>query len=59
MSDNLEQIHKKALEAALKETGGNRTKASVLLGVSIRTIRNWIRKFDIDIKPTVKTRCGK
>jgi len=32
---------------ALEETGGNRTHAAELLGVSVRTVRNKVREFGI------------
>ena len=30
---------------ALTVTKGNRTQTAMLLGVSIRTVRNWIKKY--------------
>lgn len=41
------QIHRRAAEKALTETSGNRTKAAEILGVSVRTVRNWIRRYDL------------
>jgi DNA-binding NtrC family response regulator len=37
---DLDQIERHAIERALVATGGNRTKASKLLGISERTLRN-------------------
>lgn len=36
------------LKAALDRTGGNRTHAAEQLGISIRTIRNWIKKYGLE-----------
>jgi len=36
----LDEIEKQAIQAALTQTGGNRTQAAALLGISIRTLRN-------------------
>jgi two-component system response regulator HydG len=37
---NLEELERRAIERALEATGGNRTRAAKLLGISERTIRN-------------------
>jgi DNA-binding NtrC family response regulator len=39
-SPNLEEAERILIEHALERTGGNRTRAAVLLGISIRTLRN-------------------
>jgi len=36
----LEEIERRAIERALEATGGNRTRAAKLLGISERTLRN-------------------
>lgn len=49
---NLKIAHmrKRATERALVETGGNRTRAADILGVSVRTVRNWIKKYELGEK---------
>lgn len=37
---NLDELERKAIERALVATGGNRTRAAKLLGISERTLRN-------------------
>ncbi|HTP69318.1 MAG TPA: sigma-54 dependent transcriptional regulator [Dongiaceae bacterium] len=41
----LQEMERRLLEATLEATGGNRTKAAALMGVSLRTVRNKIREF--------------
>lgn len=41
------EIKKDALIRAMAVAGGNRTKAAEILGVSIRSIRNWILEFGL------------
>jgi len=41
----LHEVERQLLEATLDATGGNRTKAAVLMGVSLRTVRNKIREY--------------
>jgi DNA-binding NtrC family response regulator len=36
----LEEIERRAIERALEATGGNRTRAAKLLGISERTLRS-------------------
>jgi transcriptional regulator with PAS, ATPase and Fis domain len=43
-------MHKKATERALVAAHGNRTKAAKLLGVSVRTVRNWIKRYHLEAK---------
>jgi DNA-binding NtrC family response regulator len=38
-------MEKNAIKAALLQTGGNRTKAAELLGISIRTLRNKLQEY--------------
>jgi transposase len=47
MSKSLEDLKKFRLVKVLKQTGGNRTLAADKLDVSVRTIRNWIKKYDL------------
>ncbi len=41
----LHEVERQLLEATLDATGGNRTRAAELMGVSLRTIRNKIREY--------------
>ena len=43
----LSEMERQLLEATLKATGGNRTHAAEMLGVSLRTIRNKIRQYGL------------
>lgn len=43
----LREIERQVLERTLESTGGNRTRAAEILGVSIRTVRNKIRGFGL------------
>ncbi len=42
--DHMERTH---LEDTLERVGGNRTRAAELLGISVRTMRNKIRQYDL------------
>ncbi|MBA3850642.1 MAG: sigma-54-dependent Fis family transcriptional regulator, partial [Opitutus sp.] len=39
------ELEKQAIKAALQQTGGNRTRAAELLGISIRTLRNKLQEY--------------
>ncbi len=41
----LDDVEKRTIHAALDQTGGNRTKAAELLGISIRTLRNKLQEY--------------
>jgi DNA-binding NtrC family response regulator len=41
----LQEVERQLLEATLDATGGNRTRAAELMGVSLRTVRNKIREY--------------
>ncbi|HET7108479.1 MAG TPA: sigma-54 dependent transcriptional regulator [Candidatus Acidoferrum sp.] len=43
----LEEVEKQLLESTLRATGGNRTRAAALMGVSLRTVRNKIREYGL------------
>ncbi len=43
----LSEMERQLLEATLEATGGNRTHAAEMLGVSLRTIRNKIRQYGL------------
>ncbi|MGO9165918.1 MAG: sigma-54-dependent transcriptional regulator [Candidatus Sulfotelmatobacter sp.] len=44
---SLENMERKLLEMTLQATGGNRSRAAELLGVSLRTVRNKIRSYGL------------
>jgi DNA-binding NtrC family response regulator len=44
---SLENMERKLLEMTLEATGGNRSRAALLLGVSLRTVRNKIRSYGL------------
>jgi DNA-binding NtrC family response regulator len=43
----LHEMQRRLLEATLEATGGNRTRAAALMGVSLRTVRNKIREYGL------------
>jgi DNA-binding NtrC family response regulator len=45
--DTLIALERRLLETTLEATGGNRTRAAELMGVSLRTVRNKIREFGL------------
>jgi DNA-binding NtrC family response regulator len=42
---SIAELEKQAIRAALLKTDGNRTQAAVLLGISIRTLRNKLQEY--------------
>ena len=44
---SMKELERQLLETTLQLTGGNRTRAAEMLGVSLRTIRNKIREFGL------------
>jgi DNA-binding NtrC family response regulator len=46
----LRDMERQLLERTLEATGGNRTRAAEILGVSLRTVRNKIREFGLPPK---------
>jgi DNA-binding NtrC family response regulator len=44
---SMRELERQLLETTLQLTGGNRTRAAEMLGVSLRTIRNKIREFGL------------
>jgi DNA-binding NtrC family response regulator len=47
---SLEAVEKRLLEMTLESTGGNRSRAAKMLGVSLRTVRNKIREYGLPPK---------
>ncbi len=43
----LEELEKRAIMAALRQTDGNRTRAATALGISIRTLRNKLQEYRV------------
>jgi DNA-binding NtrC family response regulator len=43
----LQSVERQLLEKTLEATGGNRTRAAELMGVSLRTVRNKIREYGL------------
>jgi len=43
----LQEAERELLEKTLQATGGNRTRAAELMGVSLRTVRNKIREYGL------------
>ncbi len=44
---SIRELERRLLETTLHNTGGNRTRAAEMLGVSLRTIRNKIREYGL------------
>lgn len=44
---NLREIERQVIARSLAETGGNRTRASQLLGISVRTLRNKLKLYSL------------
>ena len=44
---SMDQLERSHLETTLELVGGNRTRAAELLGISVRTMRNKIRQYDL------------
>ncbi len=43
----LQSVERQLLEKTLQATGGNRTRAAEIMGVSLRTVRNKIREYGL------------
>ena len=44
---SMDQVERTHLEDTLERVGGNRTRAAEMLGISVRTMRNKIRQYDL------------
>ncbi len=44
---SMDQVERSHLERTLELVGGNRTRAAEMLGISVRTMRNKIRQYDL------------
>ena len=44
---SLGEMERKLVEMTLEATGGNRSRAAELLGVSLRTVRNKVRSYGL------------
>ncbi len=44
---SLGEMERKLVEITLQATGGNRSRAAELLGVSLRTVRNKVRSYGL------------
>lgn len=59
-SYNLEMIIRNALIKVLTHTKGNRMKTARIMGISVRSVRNWMYKyklhsrFPVKVWPTVR-----
>jgi DNA-binding NtrC family response regulator len=49
----LQDMERQLLEKTLEATGGNRTRAAELMGVSLRTVRNKIRTYGLPARRPV------
>ena len=45
---NIDEHIKRLTAEALASVNNNRTKAAALLGVSIKTLRNWVNRFGLE-----------
>ena len=50
ISETIDEMKERFVREALRRTDGNRDKAAVLLGVTVRTVYAKISKYDIDVK---------
>jgi transcriptional regulator with PAS, ATPase and Fis domain len=48
MAESLDDFKRMRLVKALKQNAGNRTMAADQLNVSVRTIRNWVKRYSLE-----------
>ncbi len=48
LEQHVEEVEKQAIRDALHKTGGNKTRAAVLLGMTFRQLRYRVKKLGID-----------
>lgn len=53
LGQTLQAVERRLLETTLHATGGNRTRAAEMMGVSLRTIRNKIREYGLAAREAV------
>jgi len=39
-----EEAKRQLIEVTLRQTGGNKTRAAELLGISLKTVHNWLKR---------------
>jgi two-component system response regulator HydG len=49
---SLEAMERELIVKTLAETGGNRTRASEILGINRRTLQNKLKEYGINVPPT-------
>jgi transcriptional regulator with GAF, ATPase, and Fis domain len=56
---SLEGIERELIELALRQTGGNQTRAAQLLDISRDTLRYRIKKFELASEPSRRSRADR
>ncbi|RMG09141.1 MAG: response regulator [Planctomycetota bacterium] len=55
-SRRIKDMEREAIVAALEETGGNRVRAAGILGISVRTLYNRLKKYEREGRPCLPLR---